>query len=104
MSAQHATRYFCEQLYAWTSCLSFKLHVLVTISATLQLVTLVVCMLADSNSEITMQPQPTEKEIQFILEAIAEYLTVKVCFPATHAALQCLNLIPTCSCYVLCPG
>lgn len=61
-------------------------------------------MLADSNSEITMQPQPTEKEIQFILEAIAEYLTVKVCFPATQAALQCINLIPTCSCYVLCPG
>lgn len=25
-----------------------------------------------------MQPQPTEKEIQFILDAIAEYLTVKV--------------------------
>ncbi len=24
-----------------------------------------------------MQPQPTEKEIQFILDAIAEYLTVK---------------------------
>ena len=64
----------------------------------------VVCMLADSNSEITMQPQPTEKEIHFILEAIAEYLTVKVCFPATHAALQCITLIPTCSCYVLCPG
>lgn len=32
----------------------------------------------DSSSEITMQPQPTEKEIQFILDAIAEYLTVKV--------------------------
>ena len=25
-----------------------------------------------------MQPQPTEKEIQFILDAISEYLTVKV--------------------------
>ena len=33
---------------------------------------------ADSSSEVTMQPQPTEKEIQFILDAIAEYLTVKV--------------------------
>ena len=32
---------------------------------------------ADSSSEVTMQPQPTEKEIQFILDAIAEYLTVK---------------------------
>ena len=25
-----------------------------------------------------MRPQPTEKEIQFILDAISEYLTVKV--------------------------
>lgn len=33
-----------------------------------------------------MQPQPTEKEIQFILDAIAEYLTVKAS----------LNLLPTC--------
>ena len=33
---------------------------------------------ADSSSEITMRPQPTEKEIQFILDAISEYLTVKV--------------------------
>ncbi|KAG7670407.1 hypothetical protein Ndes2526A_g00159 [Nannochloris sp. 'desiccata'] len=32
----------------------------------------------DSSSEITMRPQPTEDEIQFILEAISEYLTVKV--------------------------
>ena len=32
----------------------------------------------DSSSEITMRPQPTETEIQFILDAIAEYLTVKV--------------------------
>ncbi|KAL3143712.1 hypothetical protein ABBQ32_003553 [Trebouxia sp. C0010 RCD-2024] len=32
----------------------------------------------DSSSEITMRPQPTEKEIQFILDAISEYLTVKV--------------------------
>jgi len=33
-----------------------------------------------------MQPQPTEKEIQFILDAIAEYLTVKAR----------LNLLPSC--------
>lgn len=33
---------------------------------------------ADSSSEITMTPQPTEKEIGFILDAIAEYLTVRV--------------------------
>ena len=26
-----------------------------------------------------MKPQPTEAEIQFILDAISEYLTVKVC-------------------------
>lgn len=33
---------------------------------------------ADSSTEITMTPQPTEAEIQFILDAISEYLTVKV--------------------------
>lgn len=44
------------------------------------------CLHADSSSEITMQPQPTEKEIQFILDAIAEYLTVKAS----------LNLLPSC--------
>jgi len=44
------------------------------------------CLHADSSSEITMQPQPTEKEIQFILDAIAEYLTVKAR----------LNLLPSC--------
>lgn len=32
----------------------------------------------DSNTEITMEPQPTEKEVRFILDAIAEYLTVEV--------------------------
>ena len=36
---------------------------------------------ADSSTEITMTPQPTEAEIQFILDAIAEYLTVKVRSP-----------------------
>ena len=50
-------------------------------------------MPADSNSEITMQPQPTEKQSRVILEAIAEYLTVKVCFPAAHAALLCIHCI-----------
>ena len=33
---------------------------------------------ADSSTELTMKPQPTEAEIQFILDAISEYLTVKV--------------------------
>lgn len=33
---------------------------------------------ADSNSEITMKPQPTEEEIQFILDSISEFLRVKV--------------------------
>ncbi len=46
------------------------------------------CCGADSSSEITMQPQPTEKEIQFILDAIAEYLTVKVSW-----ALVCITLM-----------
>eukprot|EP00891_Asterochloris_glomerata_P000363 jgi/Astpho2/363/Aster-02238 len=32
----------------------------------------------DSNSEITMKPQPTEEEIQFILDSISEFLRVKV--------------------------
>ena len=34
-------------------------------------------MHADSSTEITARPQPTEMEIQFILDAIAEYLQVK---------------------------
>lgn len=33
---------------------------------------------ADSKTDITLQPQPSEQEIQFILDAIAEYLTVAV--------------------------
>ncbi|KAL4440446.1 hypothetical protein ABPG75_003447 [Micractinium tetrahymenae] len=32
----------------------------------------------DSSTDITMTPQPTEEEIRFILDAIADYLTVKV--------------------------
>lgn len=32
----------------------------------------------DSRSEVTMRPQATEDEIQFILDALSEYLTVKV--------------------------
>lgn len=32
----------------------------------------------DSSAEITMRPQPSEEEICFILDSIAEYLTVKV--------------------------
>ena len=33
---------------------------------------------ADSSTEITQQPQPTEDEIQFILDAISKYLIVDV--------------------------
>jgi glycerol-3-phosphate dehydrogenase len=32
----------------------------------------------DSSAEITMRPQPTEEEINFILDSISEFLTVKV--------------------------
>lgn len=32
----------------------------------------------DSKCEVTSRPQPSEEEIQFILDAISEYLTVKV--------------------------
>ena len=35
-------------------------------------------MAVDSSTEITQQPQPTETEIQFILDAIAKYLVVEV--------------------------
>ena len=37
-----------------------------------------------------MQPQPTEKEIQFILDAIAEYLTVKA---RNDLLPSCLTLV-----------
>lgn len=33
----------------------------------------------DSNTGITMLPEPHEDEIQFILDAISDYLNVKVC-------------------------
>jgi hypothetical protein len=33
---------------------------------------------ADSSTEITMQPQPLEEEIQYILDGIMGYLTVDV--------------------------
>lgn len=32
----------------------------------------------DASTEVTMRPQPSEEEVQFILDAIADYLTVKV--------------------------
>lgn len=35
----------------------------------------------DSSTEITPLPEPHEDEIQFILDAISDYLNVKVCFP-----------------------
>lgn len=36
------------------------------------------CGRADSSTEITARPQPTEKEIRFILDAISEYLQLEV--------------------------
>lgn len=33
----------------------------------------------DSNTTITLLPEPHENEIQFILDAISDYLNVKVC-------------------------
>lgn len=33
----------------------------------------------DSNTSITLLPEPHEDEIQFILDAISDYLNVKVC-------------------------
>lgn len=32
----------------------------------------------DSSSEVTLLPKPTKDEVQFILDAIADYLTVQV--------------------------
>jgi glycerol-3-phosphate dehydrogenase len=34
----------------------------------------------DSSTAITMLPEPHEDEIQFILDAISDYLNVQVCF------------------------
>ena len=50
----------------------------------------VICFVGctDSSSEITMRPQPTEKEIQFILDAISEYLTVKVRPAVGHSGMH----------------
>ena len=47
------------------------------------------CLLhtADSSTEITARPQPTEKEIQFILDAIAEYLQVSLQGKPLHQLL-----------------
>lgn len=35
-----------------------------------------------------MRPQPTEKEIQFILDAISEYLTVKVSLAVGYSSMH----------------
>ena len=34
-------------------------------------------VVTDSATELTMRPQPHDSEVQFILDAIAEYLTVE---------------------------
>lgn len=41
----------------------------------------------DSNTDITLLPEPHEDEIQFILDAISDYLNVKVCFYFHHHPL-----------------
>ena len=41
----------------------------------------------DSNTSITLLPEPHEDEIQFILDAISDYLTVKVCCCFHHHPL-----------------
>ena len=53
----------------------------------------VVCR-ADSSSEITDRPQPSEEEIQFILDAIAEYLTVEawLSLPSSTCSCCCLRM------------
>ena len=43
----------------------------------------------DSSAEITMRPQPSEEEIRFILDSIAEYLTVKVCVARLPCTVWC---------------
>ena len=44
----------------------------------------------DSSAEITMRPQPSEEEIRFILDSIAEYLTVKVrCLACMPRSVWC---------------
>lgn len=57
----------------------------------------------DSNTIITLLPEPHEDEIQFILDAISDYLNVKVCYGVTvnacnignnqHANLPCFESI-----------
>ncbi len=58
------------------SCFSKKREIFSYIKYDIIYYCFIYCL--DSNSEITMFPQPTEDEIQFILDALAEYLTVKV--------------------------
>jgi len=48
----------------------------------------------DSNTTITLLPEPHEDEIQFILDAISDYLNVKVCFYCQCFPLLCLCPAP----------
>ena len=48
----------------------------------------------DSNTSITLLPEPHEDEIQFILDAISDYLNVKVCFYCQCCSLLCLYPAP----------
>ncbi|CAA2986037.1 glycerol-3-phosphate dehydrogenase SDP6, mitochondrial isoform X1 [Olea europaea subsp. europaea] len=45
----------------------------------------------DSNTKITMLPEPHEDEIDFILDAISDYLNVKVLIHESSAAITCLS-------------
>lgn len=41
----------------------------------------------DSSTSITYLPEPHEDEIQFILDAISDYLNVKVCYSCQYSLL-----------------
>lgn len=43
----------------------------------------------DSSTTITLLPEPHEDEIQFILDAISDYLNVKVCYPYQYLSPRC---------------
>lgn len=53
----------------------------------------------DSNTEITLLPEPHEDEIQFILDAISDYLNVKVCGYKVISVCLLVWVILTCIAY-----
>lgn len=52
----------------------------------------------DSQTPITMLPEPHEDEIQFILDAISDYLNVKVCSWLIYCFIVCCYSTYTLSC------